>query len=178
MRIVVLIDEGVVIERILRHLGLWEEGVRLHPARAPPGGEGTVELFPGDPFPDYSMDAVFDCDVCPDACTFAAVEVCLKQTGFFRIGRRSCMCGACPAHAGPRLDKTHEATTPLLHETAIRNDLLGRVPQSLKSEFLSIFESDPSHHQTKILILNKTRMPIAQPKPTKRVMRSHKWESP
>lgn len=28
MRIVALIDERKVIERILRHLGLWEEGVR------------------------------------------------------------------------------------------------------------------------------------------------------
>jgi len=67
MRIVALIDEREVIERILRHLGLWEEGVRLNPARAPPDGEGTVELFPGDPFPDYSMDSVMDYDVCANA---------------------------------------------------------------------------------------------------------------
>jgi hypothetical protein len=39
MRIVALIDEREVIERILRHLGLWEEGVRLNPARAPPDGQ-------------------------------------------------------------------------------------------------------------------------------------------
>jgi hypothetical protein len=64
MRIVALIDEREVIERILRHLGLWEEGVRLNPARAPPNGEGTLELFPGNPCPDYGIEQVMDYDVC------------------------------------------------------------------------------------------------------------------
>jgi hypothetical protein len=64
MRIVALIDERAVIERILRHLGLWEEGERLNPARAPPDGEDVVELFPGDPFPDYSMEPVIEYDLC------------------------------------------------------------------------------------------------------------------
>jgi hypothetical protein len=36
MRIVALIDEADVIERILRHLGLWEVGVRVDAARDPP----------------------------------------------------------------------------------------------------------------------------------------------
>ncbi len=68
MRIVALIDEREVIERILRHLGLWTEGVRLNAARAPPeGGERVVELFPGDPFPDYSREPVMDYDLCADA---------------------------------------------------------------------------------------------------------------
>ena len=67
MRIVALIDERVVIERILRHLGLWEEGVRLNPARAPPDVERIVELFPGNPFPDYSIDTVMDYDICANA---------------------------------------------------------------------------------------------------------------
>ena len=67
MRIVALIDERVVIERILRHLGLWEEGVRLNPVRAPPGREGALELFAEDPFPDYSMDPVIDYDACANA---------------------------------------------------------------------------------------------------------------
>jgi hypothetical protein len=64
MRIVALIDQREVIGRILRHLGLWEEGVPLHPARAPPEGEGAEELFPGDPFPDYSADPVMEYDLC------------------------------------------------------------------------------------------------------------------
>ena len=64
MRIVALIDEREVIERILRHLGLWGEGVRLNPARAPPAVERILELFPEDPFPDYSCDPVMDYDVC------------------------------------------------------------------------------------------------------------------
>jgi len=67
MRIVALIDEREVIERILRHLGLWEEGVRLNPARAPPAGEGTVKLFPDDPFPDYSLEPVMEYDICANA---------------------------------------------------------------------------------------------------------------
>jgi len=36
MQIVGLIDDRAVIERILRHLVLWEQGVRVFPARAPP----------------------------------------------------------------------------------------------------------------------------------------------
>ena len=67
MRIIALIDEREVIERILRHLGLWEEGVRLNPARAPPDGEGIAELFPDDPFPDYSIEPVMNYDVCANA---------------------------------------------------------------------------------------------------------------
>ena len=39
MRIVGLINERDVIERILRHLGLWEPPVRVVPARDPPGEE-------------------------------------------------------------------------------------------------------------------------------------------
>ena len=37
MRIVSLIDQEDVIERILRHLGLWQEGVRVHSGTDPPG---------------------------------------------------------------------------------------------------------------------------------------------
>ncbi len=52
MRIVALIDDRVVIERILRHLGLWETGVRVSPARAPPEpGEWVIEPCYDDPFP-------------------------------------------------------------------------------------------------------------------------------
>lgn len=58
MRIVALIDEREVIERILRYLSLWEEGTRLNPARAPPTGEWMMELFPEDPFPDYLATTV------------------------------------------------------------------------------------------------------------------------
>jgi hypothetical protein len=37
-----LIDEEDVIERILRHLGLWQEGVRVHSGTDPPG-ETTLD---------------------------------------------------------------------------------------------------------------------------------------
>jgi hypothetical protein len=68
MRIVSLIDDRAVIERILRHLGLWEQGVRVLPARAPPEvAEWVIEpcfdlsacdAQADDPFPDYDTEPV------------------------------------------------------------------------------------------------------------------------
>ena len=57
MRIVALIDAREVIEKILRHLGLWEEGVRVHTGTDPPG-ELMVEPWFDDPFPDYDREPV------------------------------------------------------------------------------------------------------------------------
>ena len=70
MRIVSLIDERAVIKRILRHLGLWEQGVRVLPARAPPEvAEWVIEpcydlsrrsqAKADDPFPDYDTEPVY-----------------------------------------------------------------------------------------------------------------------
>ena len=57
MRIVSLIDDQAVIERILRHLGLWEQGVRVSPVRAPPViAEWVIEPWMDDPFPDYDTE--------------------------------------------------------------------------------------------------------------------------
>jgi hypothetical protein len=57
MRIVALIDEPDVIKRILGHLGLWAQGVRVSPARAPPEIVGRViEPWLDDPFPDYEIE--------------------------------------------------------------------------------------------------------------------------
>jgi hypothetical protein len=57
MKIIALIDEAAVIEKILRHLGLW---VGYGASRAPPQetGQGyVIEQIEDDPFPDYeSMD--------------------------------------------------------------------------------------------------------------------------
>ena len=70
MRIVSLINERDVIERILRHLGLWpacrdargagrEQGVRVLPARAPPEiADRVIEPCDDDPFPDYDTEPV------------------------------------------------------------------------------------------------------------------------
>ncbi|AKJ65213.1 transposase [Kiritimatiella glycovorans] len=59
MRIVALINERDVIERILRHLGLWQQGVRVSPARAPPEiAEWVIEPCYDDPFPDYDTEPV------------------------------------------------------------------------------------------------------------------------
>ena len=57
MHIVSLIDDKAVIERILRHLGLWAQGVRVSPARAPPEiAEWVIEPCFDDLFPDYDTD--------------------------------------------------------------------------------------------------------------------------
>jgi len=59
MRIVALIDDRDVIERVLRHLGLWEQGVRIAPARAPPApSQCVIEPWLDDPFPDYETEPV------------------------------------------------------------------------------------------------------------------------
>jgi hypothetical protein len=42
MRIVSLIDEEDVIERILRHLGLWQEGGCVHSGTDPPGETTSI----------------------------------------------------------------------------------------------------------------------------------------
>jgi Putative transposase len=57
MRIVSLIDEEDVIERILRHLGLWQEGRCVHSGTDPPG-ETTLDPWLDDPFPDYDTEPV------------------------------------------------------------------------------------------------------------------------
>ena len=57
MRIVSLIDEEDVIERILRHLGLWQEGGCVHSGTDPPG-ETTLDPWLDDPFPDYDTEPV------------------------------------------------------------------------------------------------------------------------
>ncbi len=61
MRIVALIDERAVIERILRHMGLWAQGVRVSPSTGPPepvSGERIIEPWLDDPFPDYDTEPV------------------------------------------------------------------------------------------------------------------------
>lgn len=60
MRVVALIDQAEVIERILRHLALWEAGVRVDAARDPPEPcEPVIEPWLDDPFPDYDQEPVF-----------------------------------------------------------------------------------------------------------------------
>ncbi len=59
MRIVALIDDRELIERILRHFGLWEQGVGVLPARAPPElADRVIEPWLDDPFPDYDVEPV------------------------------------------------------------------------------------------------------------------------
>ena len=62
MKLIALIDDYEVIEKILRHLELWpEQGGVASPSRAPPrpdDGERIVELCFDDPFPDYDTEPV------------------------------------------------------------------------------------------------------------------------
>jgi len=51
---------GLIKERILRHLALWEAGVRVDAARDPPEpAEPVIEPWLDDPFPDYDHQPVF-----------------------------------------------------------------------------------------------------------------------
>ena len=62
MRIVSLIDERDVIEKMLKCLGLWQQGVRVDPQQQsgtdPPGGDWIYEPVDQDPFPDYDTEPV------------------------------------------------------------------------------------------------------------------------
>ena len=66
MRIVSLINDAQIIERILRHVGQWvnevcNHGVRIAPSTGPPVGESAnfdrdqlvIEPWLDDPMPDY-----------------------------------------------------------------------------------------------------------------------------
>jgi len=62
MRVVALIIERDVIERILFHIGLWSDGSSVRPARDPPVDasiETIIEPWLDDPFPDYEQEPVF-----------------------------------------------------------------------------------------------------------------------
>jgi hypothetical protein len=63
MRIVALLDDRTVIERILRHLGLWEQGVRVSPSTGPPASSAAfagciIDPLCDDVFPDYDTETV------------------------------------------------------------------------------------------------------------------------
>jgi hypothetical protein len=56
MRVIAVIDDRRVVEKILRHLGRWTEPQPLTQARPPPGTQGpwTYESCQDvDPMPDY-----------------------------------------------------------------------------------------------------------------------------
>jgi hypothetical protein len=56
MRIDALIDGPAVIERILRHLGLWPQGIRVGSGPAPPA-DWVIEPCFDDANPDYDTDS-------------------------------------------------------------------------------------------------------------------------
>jgi hypothetical protein len=46
-------------ERIIRHLGLWQQGVRVSPASATPEiADRVIEPYFDDHFPDYDTEPV------------------------------------------------------------------------------------------------------------------------
>ena len=57
MKIVALIDDREVIECILRHLGLWDQGVRVTPATGP-RRQTVIEPWLDDLIPDYDTEPV------------------------------------------------------------------------------------------------------------------------
>jgi hypothetical protein len=57
-RLIALIDDQSVIEKILRHLKLWPEPACLSRAPPPTGVERIIEPFFDDPFPDYETEPV------------------------------------------------------------------------------------------------------------------------
>ena len=67
MRPVSLINDAQIVERILRHVGLWVDevcnhGVRISPSTGPPAtetiacGQLVIELCLDDPMPDYDCN--------------------------------------------------------------------------------------------------------------------------
>ena len=62
MRMVSLINERDVIEKILKCLGFWQQGVRVEPnahsGTDPPVGDWVYEPWEQDPFPDYDTQPV------------------------------------------------------------------------------------------------------------------------
>ena len=67
MRIVSLINDAQIIERILRHVGVWvneirNHGVRISPSTGPPAGgiiergQLVIEPWLDDPMPDYDSN--------------------------------------------------------------------------------------------------------------------------
>jgi hypothetical protein len=75
MRIVSLIDGPAVIERILRHLGLWQQGIRVASGSAPPA-DWVIEPCLDDAFPDYDTDPD---PIYANARPPAAGQVCLHS---------------------------------------------------------------------------------------------------
>ena len=83
MKLIALIDDDQVIEKILRHLKLWPEPAepaclsRAPPSTPPPGGtERIIEPYFDDPFPDYDTEPVMAYANDPD---FAARGVCSER---------------------------------------------------------------------------------------------------
>jgi hypothetical protein len=57
---IALIDDKAVIERILRHLGLWQQGVRIIPGPDSPG-DWVIEPCPDDTVSDHVTDLDLVC---------------------------------------------------------------------------------------------------------------------
>jgi hypothetical protein len=87
MRIISLIDAPAVIERILRHLGLWpacrdargagrQQGIRVASGPAPPA-DWVIEPCFDDATPDYDTDTD---PIYANGSSIAAGPVCLFPT--------------------------------------------------------------------------------------------------
>jgi hypothetical protein len=125
MRIVSLIDEEDAIERILRHLGLCQEGMRVH-CGTDPTNETTHAPWFDDPFPDYDTEPV------------VAFSGHLKRPAAPKCASRT------PSSAAPALRRrlTSGPTFVTLRpwkRTLSASDS-GPMPRRAKSNFLSVIE--------------------------------------
>jgi hypothetical protein len=84
MRIVALIDEHTVIERILRHIGLWQQGVRVDSGPDSPA-ELVIEPCFDDTFPACRGVAQRRRDYDTDPPPEGRVNSCLTSRNYFLV---------------------------------------------------------------------------------------------
>ena len=111
------------IERILRHLGLWQEGVRVHSGTDPPG-EKTLDPWLDDPFPDYDTEPI----VAPPPETSGSARVRLSHPLFQRP----------PALRRQLLTSRPTFVTLRSWKRTLSASDSGPTPRRAKSNFLSV----------------------------------------
>ena len=138
MRIVSLIDQEDVIERILRHLELWQEGVRVHCGTDPPG-ETALDQWLDDPFPDYDTEPVHGvlrhlkgpaAPKCASRTPCSTAPALRRQ--LFRVGARPATRKSPCLTSGP----TFVTLSPWKRTLSASDS--GPTPRRAKSDFLSV----------------------------------------
>ena len=126
MRIVSLIDQEDVIERILRHLGLWQEGVR-RAFRHRPAGRNDPRSVARRPLPDYDTNRSWRS---PPAETSGSARVRLSHPLFS---------GPQPSGGSPCLTSGPTFVTLRPWKRTLSASNSGPTPRRAKSDFLSVY---------------------------------------